>query len=233
MTVYRQLDPQRIVETLDALNRRVAERFPDSGLSKICNDLLEVGKQARQRSLSIARPLWGLRIGMGVAAVLLVVLLVEGFMLAKPNQGPLTWTELVGVLDAAFNVIVLLGAAIVFLVTVESRIKRSRALAALHELRSLAHVIDMHQLTKDPQIAVADDTGAQSPTPSSPKRTLSPFLLARYLDYCSEMLSLVGKIAALYVERFNDPVLLASVNELESLTTSLSRKIWQKIMLIK
>src|SRR5258708_24597219 len=30
-----------------------------------------------------------------------------------------------------------------------SRIKRARALKAMHELRSLAHIIDMHQLTKD------------------------------------------------------------------------------------
>ena len=32
--------------------------------------------------------------------------------------------------------------------------------------------------------------------PSSPKRLLSPFELTRYLDYCSEMLSLAAKVAA-------------------------------------
>jgi hypothetical protein len=41
--------------------------------------------------------------------------------------------------------------AIYFLLTVESRVKRRTALRALHELRSIAHVIDMHQLTKDPE----------------------------------------------------------------------------------
>jgi hypothetical protein len=56
--------------------------------------------------------------------------------------------------------------------------------------------------------------------------------LGRYLDYCSEMLSLVGKLAALYVQKFDDPVALAAVNEVEDLTTGLSRKIWQKIMII-
>jgi hypothetical protein len=43
----------------------------------------------------------------------------------------------------------------------------------------------MHQLTKDPGGIVGARADA---TPSSPKRTLSPLLLARYLDYCSEML---------------------------------------------
>jgi hypothetical protein len=61
---------------------------------------------------------------------------------------------------------------------------------------------------------------------------MSDFELSRYLDYCSEMLSLVGKIAALYVQRFDDPVVLAAVDEIEDLTTGISRKIWQKIMII-
>jgi len=46
------------------------------------------------------------------------------------------------------------------------------------------------------------------------------------------MLSIIGKIAALYVQQFNDPPALAAVNEVESLTTGLSRKIWQKIMIL-
>jgi len=33
---------------------------------------------------------------------------------------------------------------------------------------------------------------------------MSPFLLCRYLDYCSELLSLTGKLAALYAQSFSD-----------------------------
>ena len=53
-----------------------------------------------------------------------------------------------------------------------------------------------------------------------------------YLDYCSEMLSLIGKLAAQYVQKFDDPVVLAAVNEVEAPTTGLSGKIWQKIMIL-
>ena len=67
---------------------------------------------------------------------------------------------------------------------------------------------------------------------SSPKESLTPAELTRYLDYCSEMLSLIGKLAALYVQRFDDPVALAAVNDVEQLTNGLSRKIWQKISII-
>jgi len=56
--------------------------------------------------------------------------------------------------------------------------------------------------------------------------------LGGYLDYCSELLSLTSKLAALYAERFSDSVVLQAVDEVETLTTGLSRKIWQKIMML-
>jgi len=46
------------------------------------------------------------------------------------------------------------------------------------------------------------------------------------------MLSLTGKLAALYVQNFDDSVVLSSVDEIESLTTGLSGKIWQKLMIL-
>ena len=46
------------------------------------------------------------------------------------------------------------------------------------------------------------------------------------------MLSIIGKIAVIYVEHFDDQVVLKTVNEIEALTNGLSRKIWQKLMII-
>jgi hypothetical protein len=137
--------------------------------------------------------------------------------------------SLLQVLESVMNDVFLIGASIFFLVTVEARIKRRRALTALRELRALAHIVDMHQLTKDPDRFLGE--GAN--TASSPLRRMTRFELGRYLDYCSEMLSLISKIAALYVQTFHDPVVLAAVDEVETLTTGLSRKIWQKIMVLE
>ena len=61
---------------------------------------------------------------------------------------------------------------------------------------------------------------------------MSPFELGRYLDYCSELLSMISKTAAIYVQEFPDSVALDAVNEITSLTNGLSRSIWQKIMLL-
>ena len=61
---------------------------------------------------------------------------------------------------------------------------------------------------------------------------LTPFELTRYLDYCSEMLALLSKLAALHTQHFNDPVTLEAVNDVENLTQGLARTIWQKIMIL-
>lgn len=105
---------------------------------------------------------------------------------------------------------------------------RRRALGFIRELHAIAHIVDMHQLTKDP-----DRLLHPSPdTASSPVRLLTKAELGRYLDYCSELLSLTSKLAALYAERLTDSVVLQAVDEVETLTTGLSGKIWQKIMML-
>jgi hypothetical protein len=130
--------------------------------------------------------------------------------------------------EAGINDIVLVGAGIYFLLTIETRIKRKVVLRAMHQFRSLAHIVDTHQLTKDPERLLPRGTE----TAVSPKRTMTPFELSRYLDYCSEMLSLIGKLAALHAQHFEDEVVLNAVDDMEDLTNGLARKIWQKIALI-
>ena len=61
---------------------------------------------------------------------------------------------------------------------------------------------------------------------------MTAFQLTRYLDYCSEMLALIGNLAALYAARTADAVVLDAIDAIESLTSALSAKIWQKIVII-
>ena len=129
--------------------------------------------------------------------------------------------------EAAINEVVFLGIAVFFFLNLETRLKRRRALRAIHELRSIAHIIDMHQLTKDPERI----SGGPASETTAAKRPQSPAELICYLDYCSDLLALISKIAALYVQKFDDHVTLSAVNEVENLTNGLSRKIWQKIMI--
>jgi hypothetical protein len=194
--------------------------------------VLAIGEETASLVAYLARPNWPIRIAVGVAILVMgVVLVALASSLASGEIG--TGIDGVGAAlqasESLINDVVFLGVAIFFLVSLETRVKRKRALAALHRLRSVAHIVDMHQLTKDPDRIRSPETD----TASSPERSLSPAELGRYLDYCSELLSVVSKLAALHAQQFNDSVTLAAVNEVETLCTGLSNKIWQKITLIE
>ena len=227
--MYRNLDPELIVETVRRLKDRVEERFPKSGLGQVAQELHEVAIDVVARTESISRPHVVLRAASTLTVLGLIGALAALLYKLRLDPGEWTWLSVIQVLESAINDIVLLGAGLFFLLTLEARVKRRRALKAIHELRALAHVIDMHQLTKDPHVML--DDGPRTAT--SPLRRLSRYQLARYLDYCSEMLSLHGKLAALYVQRFDDHVALAAVDGIEDLTNGLSRKIWQKIAMLE
>jgi hypothetical protein len=232
MVALEKLDAGRVLRTSERLERRIAERFPNSGLLRVSGQLVELASRARATTAWIARPNALLR-AFSIAVV--------GTMLA--SLGLLLWQsisaggaerrfdlgELLQIAEATMNGLVLLGAGAWFFVSFETRFKRGRVLRALQELRTLAHLIDVHQLTKDPDVL----DGKAQRTASSPSRDLTPFQLGRYLDYCTEMLSLTGKIAALYADGFDDPAALDAVTDLEGLTNALQHKIWQKIVLLE
>ncbi len=226
---YKRLQTDRIIETVEKLDQRIARRFPASSLRQLCEDLVIVSKTAHQRVEEFRHPLTGLRILSGVFIVAILIGTISVFISLSKNTASLNAVEFIQVLEAGINDVVLIGAAIFFLVTLEIRTKRRRVLEAIHELRSIAHIIDMHQLTKDPVYVVSEGRVAGMAS----ERRMTPFELSRYLDYCSEMLSLCGKVAAVYIEEVNDSVVIAAVNEIENLTTGLSRKIWQKMLILE
>jgi hypothetical protein len=225
--MYRQLDAQKIVDTANTLQSRVSERFPGSGLSRLAAEVSTAARETIERSRWIRKPHLPLRIPIYLLLATILGLFV-GTMASLELPKLKEFGEFIQVLEAGLSAMFFISAFVIFLVTWESRIKRDRALKAIHELRSMAHIVDMHQLTKTPDAFFF----AQNGTASSPRRTLSAFELGRYLDYCSELLSLIGKVAALYSHSLDDPVVLEAVDDVEDLTTELSQKIWQKITLL-
>ena len=223
------LDPQRVVETIAKLQKRITERFPSAGLGAVCGELLAVARESSARAQRIARRHVLLRLGLfalsaGGVGLLAWVLSQLDFSQTAADS---VYTVFQGI-EAVANLVVLTGGTLLFMITIEQRLKRRRALAALHELRAIVHVIDMHQLTKDPSAAVS--VGGK--TPSSPPRTLTPYELSRYLDYCSEMMSLTSKVAVLFAQSLPDPVVTEAVSDIERIASGMSQKIWQKIMML-
>ncbi|TAL06067.1 MAG: hypothetical protein EPO07_02455, partial [Verrucomicrobia bacterium] len=175
--MYRSLNADLIVQTCRTTNERITERFAGSGLSKVSAELLSVSEQAAGLSSWLAKAHWPLRTlaGLGIATVFVII--VGVVMNLKLQLNITSVTEFLQGSEAAINEVVFIGIAAFFFITLETRLKRRRALKAIHELRSIAHIIDMHQLTKDPERI----TSAPVPSDAIAKRPLSPAELIRYL----------------------------------------------------
>ncbi len=225
--MYRSLEAGKITETIEALARRVSERFPGSGLWKVCTDLVEMSRQTTAKIADVAKPHWGLRFSLAMVQLLTFAALFPLLKFAMTLKTSDDLSDFLQGFDAAISLAIFVAGAAFFVWTFEGRWKRERTLKALHEIRAIVHVIDMHQLTKDPSMLGAARVS------SSPQRNMTPFELMRYLDYCSEMLSLTAKLSALYAEKISDPVVVDTVGDIERLTSSLSSKIWQKISMVQ
>jgi hypothetical protein len=226
--MYSQLDESKIIRTLERLRDRIGERFPEAGLRKISENLLALAHETSACADYLRRPNWPLRLVTGATIAGMLALLVTLALSVPVPAGVGGLSDVVQGIEAAVNDVIFFSVAVYFLLTIETRLKRRRALKTIHQLRSLAHIVDMHQLTKDPDRAML----TQAETGSVPARAMTLPELGRYLNYCSELLSVTSKLAALLVQYFDDAVVLASVNEIEDLTTGLSSKIWQKITIL-
>ncbi|HTT96509.1 MAG TPA: hypothetical protein VMF58_00550 [Rhizomicrobium sp.] len=224
------LKAEYIVKTVERLRARIGERFPESGLSDVAADLADTARATAARIEELSQPNYLLRalallaIAVGLVAQVYFAEIIDWSRVLK-NADPVGLTQ---GLDAIVNLLILAFGAIWFVLTLEQRLKRRRILARLYELRAFAHVVDMHQLTKDPTVVLSES----KPTESSPERRMTEFELSRYLDYCAEMLALIAKLAALYGGRTRDRDVMLAVTEIEELTSDLGRKIWQKIMIL-
>ncbi|MEO6997521.1 MAG: hypothetical protein ABI112_05510 [Terracoccus sp.] len=229
---YDRLNGANVKKTISSLSGRVQKFLPVSkGLPAVAAELHRFVTELEERSEKTSAR----RRRIALACRLLVVLVAGLVILATWSalrdalsaEARLKGFEWLAVFESGINDLVFAGIAIWFLTSFAARLERAELLKRLHRLRSLAHIIDMHQMSKN----VSDLLPDREPTvPSQPG--LTPRDYALYLDYCSELLSLTAKGAAMCAEESTDALVLDTVSEIESMTTGMSRKIWQKISLL-
>src|ERR671910_366897 len=102
--MYRSLDSDKILGTIETLSRRIDERFPGSGLDKVCKELLTIAGESQTRSAWIGKPQKFLRFITGA----LVAIIVSGLVFVLANA---SWPRsgfdlvlLVQVSEAGLNV---------------------------------------------------------------------------------------------------------------------------------
>ena len=231
MSALERLEAEPVLETVRRLEGRIAARFPERGLRRVAAELVDLTADVGRDAAGIQGRVRTVRMGSRIGAAIVLVATVVAVVLAANtavDEGAgdgLDWLFLV---ESSINDLAYAAIALYFLYSVPERVQRGHTLELLHRLRSLAHIVDMHQLTKDPERL--NPTFQQ--TAASPDPGLDRAQMEHYLDYCSELLSLVGKTAALCAEESRDSIVLETVSRIEELTTGMSRKIWQKISVL-
>ncbi|MGI5189552.1 hypothetical protein ACQEVI_15550 [Promicromonospora sp. CA-289599] len=226
-----KLEPVPVIETARRLRDRIGARFPDRGIHRVAQELVSLTEQVADTSAGSRRRSRLVRTASHavICVVVLVALVAFGFAVEAaftdaPDNG-LDWLPLI---ESAVNDIVFVAIAVVLLYSFPERVQRADLLAKLHRLRSLAHIVDMHQLTKEPESLRDAFAGGTD----SGDRGLTPEQIEYYLEYCTELLSMVSKAAALCAEESQDDIVLNTVSTIETLTMGMSRKVWQKITVL-
>jgi hypothetical protein len=90
----------------------------------------------------------------------------------------------------------------------------------------------MHQLSKDPvmDLSILDEGAVLN---DRAKAIQQAHDLWYYLSFSTDLLSVIGKLAACFAQEETDRIVLDTINEIETVSTALSRKIWQKMSLVK
>ena len=226
-----KLEPVPVIETARRLRDRIGARFPDRGIHRVAQELVSLTEQVADTSAGSRRRSRLVRSASHtvIGIVVLVALVAFGFAVeAAFTDAPDNRLDWLPLIESAVNDIVFVAIAVVLLYSFPERVQRADLLAKLHRLRSLAHIVDMHQLTKEPESLrdafVNGTDGADI--------CLTPEQIEYYLEYCTELLSIVSKAAALCAEESQDDIVLNTVSTIETLTMGMSRKVWQKITVL-
>lgn len=220
-----------VLTTVETLQARIAARFPTRNLVKVAEELVVLIRHSTGDSHHSRRQLMWAR-GISRALIALVGVLALGAFIwglaTAIGDKTLTGAQWLPLLESTVNDLIFAAVAIFFLYTIPERMLRSRALKVLHRLRSLAHIIDMHQLTKEPE-SLRDAFSRESDGDGT---DLTQEQVEYYLEYCTELLSIVGKAAVLCAEESQDDIVLNTVSTIETLTMGMSRKVWQKVFVL-
>ncbi|MEL6871398.1 MAG: hypothetical protein AAFO62_01105 [Pseudomonadota bacterium] len=130
---YRVLDSERILSTLIVLEQRIGDRFPTSNLRNVCSELVAIARNTQARVTEIGQPnvlMRAISIAIVVIGVALIVYLASIIDYKRETENLF---GVLGGIEALLNTIVLMGAGIFFVATIEGRWKRQQALDDLHD----------------------------------------------------------------------------------------------------
>jgi hypothetical protein len=221
--VKHRLHPGRIVETAENLARRVSTKFPDSNLAGLSVELAGIARATDQRAHRVRMPIYLIRVACG----LVVLLALSGLVLLVRHIHTRwefnTIADVFESADAGVNILIVFAGGLWFLITIEARFKRKRALAYMGELLEFIRLIDVTQLYFTPELYVSGGL----PGGTTPRFDYT------YLLFCTEMLAVIGCLAPLYTRDNLDETVWRAASDVESLANSIEDRLLSKAQAIR
>ena len=213
-----RLNPARIIETAENLARDIGEKLPVSSLAGLAVELAHIAHATVERTQQARRPIYAIRVlsFLAISTSLLGLCYLLDHIHARWEFG--TIAEVFDATDAGFNLLVLLAGALWFLITIENRIKRKKALEFIEELREFIHVIDVTQLFYTPLVYNSDPAAA---------RTSVTFDYTYFL-FCTQMLAVISNLAPLYTRGAAGDSILRAASDVEMLANAITTKLLSK-----
>jgi hypothetical protein len=106
---YGSLDSQQVIETIRTLEHRITERFPSSGLKRVCGELLITAQRSKERIRWMERPHYGLRIATLLIIGAILMVLVQGVLSISVPAERYQFSEFIQVLEAGLNDLLLIN----------------------------------------------------------------------------------------------------------------------------
>jgi hypothetical protein len=98
---YEGLRADRIIVTLQKLQERVSQRFPGSGLSRVCVELIETARWSSEDAARVSRPNWFWRIVLFVVIASGVAAQIAAARFLHVDGAPANAIDLLQGLDSA------------------------------------------------------------------------------------------------------------------------------------
>ncbi|MFA9474238.1 MAG: hypothetical protein ACERJ2_06695 [Filomicrobium sp.] len=107
---YRTLSSDHLIKTVETLERRIHERFPGCGLSKVCAELSQIARESSEKVVLASSPNMPLRIGIGIVLVTGIMLLYYVGTIIEVKVGTENLFGVLEGIDAAVSTLIVTAA---------------------------------------------------------------------------------------------------------------------------
>jgi hypothetical protein len=225
------LDPNKIYKNISALEQRVLARFEGRNIAKRAKKLTELSAKAVVRSQQLAKPNYFLRL-ISILSLTLFIAAIAALLLEASSAinfaSNVDLSELLQGAQAGIELVVFLGIVVLFIWSIETRIRRKALLTEIEYLQNFLHLINVGQLDKEP---VRLDKGFKKEK-NSPDISLDYFSMERYLSHSQKLAHYAAEVGRVYANTLVDAEVDNAAEELRRFAFDIARTCLEKMNIL-